>query len=90
MCAWAHHLNGAASRAEHLIDHTVKRLPQDYLITCHVKAIIDQWPRDQFHQRSVAWHDDHSVTSDLVARIDAMPALLAEEVAFWTARGLNS
>ncbi len=89
VCAWAHHLNGAASRAKHLIDHTVKRLPQDYLLTCHVKAIIDQWPIDQFYERSVAWHDEHSVEGDLVARIDAMPALLAEEVAFWTARGLS-
>lgn len=86
VCAWARHLVGEPARAEHLIDHTVKRMPQDYLLTCYIKAIIDDWPDGDFHERSVAWHDNHSVAGDVVARINAMPALLAEEVAFWRAR----
>ena len=59
------------------------------LLTCHVKAIIDQWPIENFHEQSVAWHDSHSVGGDVVARIDAMPALLAEEVTFWRGRRLH-
>ena len=88
LCAWARHFSGNTSRAEHLIDHTVKRMPQDYLLTCHIKSVIDAWPMDEFHAQSVAWHDNHSATGDIVDRIDAMPALLAEEVSFWEGRRL--
>lgn len=86
MCAWARHLIGDSIRAQHLIDQTVKRLPQDYLLTCHVKSIIDQWPIGDFHARSVEWHNTHSMSGDVVARIEAMPALLAEEITFWGRR----
>ena len=90
VCAWARHLIGETSRSHYLIDHTVKRLPQDYLLTCYVKAIIEDWPTDDFHQRTVAWHDNHSVAGDVVGRINAMPTLLAEEVAYWRARSLHA
>ena len=89
LCAWARHLTGDASRAEHLIDHTVKRMPQDYLLTCHIKSIIDGWPLEEFHERSMAWHDNHSTAGNIVDRIDSMPALLAEEVSFWKGRSLS-
>ncbi len=86
LCAWARHLIGDSTRAQHLIDQTVKRLPQDYLLTCHVKSIIDHWPIGDFHERSVEWHNTHSMSGDVVARIEAMPALLAEEITFWGRR----
>ncbi len=88
--AWARHLIGNATRAEHLISHTVKRLPQDYLLTCYVRSRIGDWPRDDFHRLAVQWHDDHSAKGDVVGRINAMPMLLAEEVAFWRARRISA
>lgn len=86
LCAWARHLTGSPTRADELIQHTVKRMPQDYLLTCHIKATTESWPTNEFHQRSMEWHDDHTQAGDIVERIDAMPRLLANEVTFWRSR----
>ena len=75
-----HHLVGDAERARELIDCTVKRHSQDYLLICHIKGVLDGWTLAEFSQRSRDWHASHTMSGDLPSRVARMAPMLSEEI----------